>query len=135
MKSLHQLLLISLVAVTPLSAYSATPLDSLLNEYRQESRTDFNAESGKTFWQQTHQAQETPQTRSCSSCHTDNLRATGKHVKTRKPIDPIAPSANPQRFTDLKKIRKWLKRNCLWILGRECTAQEKGDVLTYLKTL
>jgi len=47
-------------------------------------------------------------------------------------IDPMALSVNPERYTDPDKIEKWFLRNCKWTLGRECTAQEKGDVLTYL---
>jgi hypothetical protein len=44
----------------------------------------------------------------------------------------MAPSANKERFTDVKKIEKWFKRNCNDVLARECTAQEKGDFLKYL---
>ena len=55
------------------------------------------------------------------------------HPQTGKPIKPLAPSANPQRLTDLREINKWLLRNCKWTLGRECSAQEKGDFLTWLR--
>ena len=44
----------------------------------------------------------------------------------------MAPSVNPKRLTDRSKIEKWFKRNCKWTLGRECTPQEKGDILTFL---
>jgi len=53
-------------------------------------------------------------------------------VKTGKTIEPIAVSANPERFTDVSKTEKWFRRNCKWTLGRECTPQEKGDLLTWL---
>jgi hypothetical protein len=72
---------------------------------------------------------------SCSSCHTDNPAAVGKHAKTDKKIDPLAPAANPERFTSAAKVAKWFRRNCNDTLGRECTAQEKGDVLSYLVTI
>ena len=49
-----------------------------------------------------------------------------------KVIDPMAPSVNSKRLTDAKKINKWLLRNCKWTFGRECTAQEKGNVLLWL---
>ena len=55
-------------------------------------------------------------------------------TKTGKVIDPMAPSVNPKRFTDAKEIEKWFKRNCTWTVGRECTPQEKGDFLSYLRT-
>ena len=47
----------------------------------------------------------------------------------------MAPAANPQRFSDAAKVEKWFKRNCNDVLGRACTAQEKGDVLAYLMSL
>jgi hypothetical protein len=59
----------------------------------------------------------------------------GKHAKTGKAIEPMAPSVNPKRLSDEKQIRKWFSRNCKWTLGRECTAQEQGDVLLYLQGL
>ncbi len=67
----------------------------------------------------------------CTSCHTTNLKATGKHVITDKPVEPLAPSANPERFTDPKKVEKWFKRNCKEVVGRECTAAEKADFIQY----
>jgi hypothetical protein len=72
---------------------------------------------------------------SCASCHTANPLATGKHARTAKSIAPLAPSANPQRFTDTAKVEKWFKRNCNDVLGRPCSAREKGDVLIYLNSL
>jgi len=72
---------------------------------------------------------------SCASCHTGNPATTGKHEKTGKGIEPLAPSANAQRFTDVAKVEKWFKRNCNDVLGRVCTPQEQGDVLTYLLTV
>ena len=52
--------------------------------------------------------------------------------ETGKPIAPLAPLANGERFTDLAFADKWFRRNCNDVLGRACTAQEKGDVLAYL---
>ena len=72
---------------------------------------------------------------SCASCHTDNPLADGKHAKTGKPIAALAPAANPSRFTNVDKVEKWFRRNCNDVLGRACTAQEKGDVLSYLMSL
>ena len=37
---------------------------------------------------------------SCASCHTANPLAAGKHAKTGKAIAPLAPAANPERFTE-----------------------------------
>lgn len=86
----------------------------------------FDATRGETFFKRKHSDW------ACASCHTDDPRQTGKHAKTGKPIEPLAPAANGKRFTDQKKVAKWFKRNCGDVLGRECSAQEKGDVLAYL---
>mgnify|MGYP000380230261 CR=1 FL=1 len=48
---------------------------------------------------------------------------------------PLAPAAHAERFTRADKVDKWFKRNCNDVLGRACTAQEKGDVLAYLTSL
>lgn len=44
----------------------------------------------------------------------------------------MKPAVNPERLVDAKKIEKWFLRNCKWTFGRECTAQEKGDFLTFI---
>ena len=69
---------------------------------------------------------------SCSSCHTPDPTQTGKHVVTGKTIAPLSPKANPERFTDAAKVNKWLTRNCKEVVGRECTALEKADLLAFL---
>ena len=90
----------------------------------------FDASRGEQFFKSRHGGDW-----SCSVCHTDNPAATGKHAVTKKVIEPLAPSANPARFTNATKVEKWFKRNCKDVLKRECTAQEKGDVLAYLLSL
>ena len=72
---------------------------------------------------------------SCTACHTDNAKAAGQHVKTNKTIDPLAPVAQKDRFTDPAKVEKWFKRNCNDVLGRACTAQEKADFASYMISL
>jgi hypothetical protein len=49
-------------------------------------------------------------------------------------IKPMAPSVNPGRYQDGKKIEKWFLRNCKWTFGRECTVQEKTDTLSWLNS-
>ena len=89
-----------------------------------------DAKQGEAFFKSTHGGEW-----SCASCHTANPLAPGKHAKTGKAIAPLAPAANPQRFADAAKVEKWFRRNCNDVLGRACTAQEKGDVLQYLMSL
>jgi len=90
----------------------------------------FDAGRGELFFKSRHGGDW-----SCSSCHTDNPLATGKHIVTHKAIKPLGPAANPERFTNAWKVKKWFKRNCKDVVGRECTVQEKGDFLTYLLSL
>ena len=90
----------------------------------------FSAQRGEAFFKATHGAEW-----SCASCHTANPLSTGRHAKTAKPIAPLAPAANPERFTDRGAVDKWFRRNCNDVLGRACAAQEKGDVLQYLMSL
>ncbi|MCW8830614.1 MAG: DUF1924 domain-containing protein [Gammaproteobacteria bacterium] len=115
-------------------AASASPaVDTLLDGYRAAGAGPFSAEAGQRMWREKHNNGRNLADRSCNVCHTDDLKDHGKHVKTRKLIKPMAPSINAERLTEVKKIEKWFKRNCKWTLGRECTAQEKGDFLVYIQ--
>ncbi len=109
----------------------AITIDELYKHYSPDGEAAFDAERGKQFWNQKHTAED-GKIRQCSTCHGDDLTKSGEHVKTKKLIDPLAQSANAERFTELKKIKKWFKRNCKWTVGRECTNQEKGDLIKYL---
>jgi hypothetical protein len=114
-------------------AAALTTVDALLDQYRASGAGPFSASAGQRMWRETHSNSDAPVERSCNSCHTSNLTATGQHIKTRKAIRPLAPSANPERLTDAKNIEKWFMRNCKWTLGRECTSQEKGDFLLHIQ--
>ncbi len=72
---------------------------------------------------------------SCSNCHTAVPTVPGKHASTGKVIAPLAPAFNPERFADSAKTEKWFRRNCNDVVGRECSASEKADVLAWLMTL
>jgi hypothetical protein len=71
---------------------------------------------------------------SCSTCHTSDPRNQGK-TRANKVIEAMAPSVNPQRFTDVAKVEKWFGRNCKDVLERTCTSQEKGDYMQYLLSI
>lgn len=113
------------LGLSPLS--QATLVDEVLNTYRQNGAGPFSASAGEKFWQQDNVG------KSCTQCHGNSPQLTGKHSQTGRSIEPMAPSVNPQRLTDSAKIEKWFNRNCKFTLGRECTAQEKGNVLVWLK--
>ncbi|HHG90645.1 MAG TPA: DUF1924 domain-containing protein [Devosia sp.] len=72
-----------------------------------------------------------PETPSCTSCHSTSPQNMGE-TRAGKPIEPIAVSKTPERFTDPEKVEKWFRRNCRSVIGRECTALEKGDFITYM---
>ena len=102
-------------------------LVEMLAEWQADAEQPFTAAAGENLWFVEQDG------RSCTLCHTDSVHTEGRHQRTGKVIEPMAPSVNPERYTDRKKINKWLLRNCKWTFGRECTAQEKGDVLTWLR--
>ena len=90
----------------------------------------FSAARGQAFFTSRHGGDW-----SCASCHGSDPTVVGEHLVTGKRIEPLAPSANPARFTRPASVAKWFQRNCNDVLKRACTAQEKGDVLTWLTTL
>ena len=126
------LVFVAVTGLMSLSASAQTP-DSILAAIKNEAKNStpsfqgFSAERGVRFYKQTHGKEL-----SCASCHTENPAASGKHSKSGKIIQALAPAANAERFTDPAKVEKWFKRNCNDVLSRACTPQEKGDVLSYL---
>lgn len=107
-------------------------VNNLLQDYASQGATSPDEKQGEQLWQNTYNYEGEFAKRSCATCHTKDLTAAGKHVKTGKEIKPMAPSSNAERFTDSIKVEKWFKRNCLWTMDRECTAQEKANFLVYL---
>lgn len=70
---------------------------------------------------------------SCATCHTDDPKKEGTHPKTQKPIDGMAPALYPKRFSKPHdKIQQAFTNNCEKVLSRDCSATEKGDILSYL---
>lgn len=122
-------------AVIAAPAIAVVPAD-LLRDYEGRARaespgyTGASTERGARLFR-TSQGREW----SCASCHGEAPTAAGRHAKTAKAIQPLAPAANPQRFTDPAQTEKWFRRNCGDVFGRECTAAEKGDVLAWLLSL
>ena len=118
------------------TAVAAGPREDILARYAAQAQnstagfTGFSPERGRML----HTSKFTggkPATPACTSCHGAAPQRQGQ-TPAGKPIDPMAVSASSQRYTDLAKVEKWFKRNCNEVLGRECTAVEKGDWLTYM---
>lgn len=111
----------------------ASVVDEQLASYRASGAGAFSAAKGEQLWQQEIVNAKDGRARSCTTCHGKDLRSTGKHAKTGKAIEPLSPAVNKERLNSAKKIHKWFKRNCKWTWGRECTAQEKGDLLSFIR--
>ncbi|MDO8293427.1 MAG: DUF1924 domain-containing protein [Gallionella sp.] len=128
------LVFVAVAGLAAQPAFAETPNEILASIQKEAAGTPgfqgFSAARGESFFKAKHGGEW-----SCASCHTENSAALGKHAKTGKVIDPLAPSANAERFTNPKKVDKWFKRNCNDVLSRACTPQEKGDVLAYLLTV
>lgn len=129
-----RVLLVAAISLFAVSV-SADVVDQALAQYRMQGAGEFNAAAGKALWDKSYPDARGGEPRRCAVCHTSDLRQPGKHAQTGKAIDPMAPSVNPQRLTDIKFVEKWFLRNCKWTLGRECTPQEKGNVLVFLRTM
>lgn len=120
-------LILTLLALNT-TAIASDAVDQLLQTYSNEGAVGADAERGKAFWYRDNAG------RSCAGCHGEQVTQAGKHVKTGKLIEPMAPSVNSKSLTDVRQIEKWFYRNCKWTLGRECSAQEKADILTWLNS-
>lgn len=125
MKQVYLTILLTLGASLS-TAYANGTTKQLLQEYQKAGASSFSAADGKKLWTSNING------RSCTTCHTNSVKNVGKHKRTGKTIQPMAPSVNSKRLTDKKKVKKWLLRNCKWTLKRECTAQEKGNILLWL---
>jgi cytochrome c peroxidase len=113
------------------SAFSAEPA-GLLAAYQAEARKSnaafaASAQRGAQFFGEKHGNEW-----SCASCHGSPPTGQGKHATTGKPIAPLAPATNPERFADAAKVEKWFRRNCNDVLGRACTPAEKADVMAFV---
>ena len=117
-------------------SYAADSPQSLAAAYAKKAGVAVSALSpdrGEALYRAEHPGRDGKQV-SCASCHTDNPRQAGR-TRVGKRIEPLSPAANPERFTDAAKVEKWFRRNCKDVLQRECTAQEKGDFVTWLGQL
>ena len=93
----------------------------------------FTAEAGRKFYlvRRTWQSGDF----TCSGCHTEDPRKEGRHIETKMPIKPLAPSANPERFTDAQKVEANFTAHCMALHERDCRAVEKGNLISYLMSV
>jgi uncharacterized membrane protein len=121
--------LLALLLAGVAGAQAATPAD-LAAGYAAQAGAAPAAARGEQFFTSRHGREW-----SCTSCHGTPPTQSGKHAATGKTIAALAPASNAERFTDSAKTEKWFRRNCNDVVGRECTASEKADVLAWLMTL
>lgn len=116
----------------------AGPREDLMARYAAEAKAadpafaSFSAARGEAF----HLAKPAagkPDTPSCTSCHGADPRRAGQN-RTGRAIEPMAVSVTPSRYTDAAKVEKWFLRNCREVVGRECSAREKGDWLAWMQS-
>jgi hypothetical protein len=109
---------------------TATTARELLADYAAKAGRPASVRNGQKFFTSPHVSDW-----SCASCHGKVPTISGKHARTGKAIATMAPAVNIDRFTDPKHAEKWFRRNCNDIIGRECTAAEKADVIAWLISL
>jgi mono/diheme cytochrome c family protein len=131
---MKRILLAAALVTASAAALAATTRQTILDDYAREAGlAAFSAARGRAFFEATHRGGK-PETPSCTTCHGINPQLAGQ-TRAGKAIEPMAVSVNPARFTDPAFVEKWFRRNCDTVLGRACTAAEKGDVITYLSSL
>lgn len=113
------------------AAMAATPAE-LLAAYSAQAGSAGSPERGQAFFTATR---KNDLNMNCASCHGSVPTSSGRHELTEKRIAALAPAANSTRFTDAKKVEGWFSTNCRDVLRRDCTAQEKADVLAWLISL
>lgn len=134
------LILVALLGLTALNANAdVETAQKLADKYAVIAKnitptsTGLSGDDGKAFFNRELTIKGKPV--ACASCHTANPADTGKHVVTGKPIRPLAPAANEKRFASIDKVEKNFTKHCNDIIGRDCTAQEKGNFIAYLLTV
>lgn len=133
-KPMSRLVPIIVAAIVTLPAFAQSP-NEVVKAYIQQAESEHpgfipSVERGEILYRSTFAARGSKAT-SCMTCHTENPKAEGKTLAF-KPISALAPVANPERLLDMDKVEKWMRRGCKDVLDRECSVQEKADVLSYL---
>jgi hypothetical protein len=107
--------------------------DEILKSFEVQAGKQFSATEGEKIYRN-KRVNSKGETISCMTCHTPNPKAEGL-TRANKIIDPLAPVANKERFTDMVKVEKWFKRNCKDVLDRECTVMEKGNFVKFMMSV
>ncbi|MDO8606844.1 MAG: DUF1924 domain-containing protein [Phaeospirillum sp.] len=135
---IRPLLMVGLMIALPAAAMAADARrDTILADYAGQARkvdpafTGFSAQRGESLFRAKWTGGDA-RTPSCTACHTDNPKTAGQNAKTGRPIEPVAVSVTPKRFTDMAEVEKQFGRDCKSVIGRECSPIEKGDYITFM---
>ncbi len=157
-----RLVVAMLLAASLMHAARADGPADLLARYEVLARSEepsfggFSAERGRAFYF-ARRPLSGPGDASCSSCHLEDPRQgfrahrapvlcrachvinddehpDPEHAKKRH-VGAFAPGANPERFNDWQRVERYFAVNCRLLLRRNCTAREKGDLITWLLSL
>ena len=124
------------LAIPPAFVLAGAAQEATLQHYAALAKADdaafagFSADRGEAFFKAEH-GTGNPEITGCTSCHTADPLKEG-HTRAGQAIAPMAVSVTPDRFGDLAKVEKWFRRNCETVLGRQCTALEKGDFIAFM---
>ncbi|MBL8327176.1 MAG: DUF1924 domain-containing protein [Rubrivivax sp.] len=124
--------LAAVVSLTTHTVWAQGSADQLLTEYAAKAGRAASADRGQKFFA-TNFGRDLGF--SCASCHGALPTRAGKDQVTDKVIAPLAPAANAKRFTDRTRVEYMFRMNCMDVVGRECNAGEKADVLAWLVSL
>ena len=113
------------------AAAAATPAE-ILSAYAARAGSPPSADRGEKLFTGKHKGGSFE---SCTDCHTATPTRAGRDQVAEKTLAPLAPAANARRFNDAQRVESAFRLNCKDVLGRECTAQEKADVTSWLISL
>ncbi|HCI52260.1 MAG TPA: hypothetical protein DE312_02835 [Gallionella sp.] len=126
-------LLLALFGLISFSAQAdVTTAEQAAKQYSLFAKSTLSADDGKEFY--TRKQMVKGKDLACSTCHTDNPANKGKHNESGKEIQPMAPSANPKRFSDLNESAKGFTKHCKQVYGKDCSAKDKGNFIAYVLT-
>lgn len=122
---------VALAAGAPAAVQAATPAE-ILAGYVAQAGAPGAPERGQALFNQRFKGGLFER---CSDCHGAVPTGKGQDQTSEKPIAPLAPAANARRFTEPGRVENYFRLNCKDVVGRECSAQEKADLLAWLISL
>ena len=122
---------LALASLVPNALAQATSAAELLAAYAAQAKAPASAERGEAFFNRKFGRDFD----NCAACHGAVPVKNGKDLVSEKVIAPLAPAVTPTRFNDRSKVEYRFRINCKDVVGRECTAAEKADLMSWLMSL